>query len=176
MERDTGKPLRIDFETLRQYILKGEYKIIQTSVAYNLGHMFNSVFTVAEELQHFGYEVLHAPREKVFVTSDSPVFTLEPDPNGQASIGVGFRSPRVEVFFPLNKRACLKLKRGVGRAIREIGERLLHQINCVTMVNATQYLYSSEGQRRISRLFDQWGCKIKPGTNAFMPTSETPKS
>jgi hypothetical protein len=175
MERDTGKPLDIDAEELRQYILKGKYEIVQASRAYNLGSMFQSALSIARTLQEFGYEVLYAPKGRFFLTSDSPVFTLQPETNRQATIGMGFGWPRVLVHFPLNKRACLRLKRGAEPAAIEISEYDLGQINRVTMANASQFLYSSEGYRRISRLFDQWGCKIEPGKNAFMPTPEPPK-
>jgi hypothetical protein len=137
MERDTGKPLAMEFEKLRQYILEGEYEIVQSSVAFNLGYMFKTAFNVAEQLQHYGYEVLHAPRGGVFFTSDSPVFTIQPQPNRQASIGMGFGWAGVEVFFPLNKRACLRLSRGFPPANTETSEQSLSQINRVTMFSAS---------------------------------------
>ena len=168
-EKNTGKSLGMDYEELRQYILRGEYEIVQESAAFNLGAMFKSAFTVAGELANYGHEVLYAPEGEFFLTSDSPVFTLQPDGAGQANIGMGFGHSGVEVYFPLNKRACLRLKKGIGPSAVGITSPSIGQINRVTMANATQYLYSSEGYRRISRLFDQWGSKIEPGTNAFLP-------
>lgn len=60
MERDTGTRLGLDTKKLRQYVLKGEYEIIQTSTAYSLGSMFQSALDIAGTLQGFGYEVLYA--------------------------------------------------------------------------------------------------------------------
>ena len=174
MEKDTGKPLGMDYEELRQYILKGEYRITQESTAFNLGSMFESAFTVADGLAHYSYEILYAPEGKVFLTSDSPVFTLQPDNRGQASIGMGFGWADVEVYFPLNKRACLRLKKGIeSGAVLKTDEHHFSQINRVTMMNAASCLYSSEQFRKLSRIFDQYGCKIEPGKNAFMPTPPT---
>jgi hypothetical protein len=175
MERDTGKPLGMDYEKLRQYVLKGEYEIRQGSTAFNLGSMFESALGIAKELQNYGNEVLYAPKGLYFLTSDSPVFTVQPDGNGQATIGLGFGWPRVLVHFPLNKRACLRLTRGVDPAIIKISESHVERINRITMANATKCLYAPEGYRKVSRLFDQWGCKIEPGKNAFMPTAQRPK-
>lgn len=175
MERDTGKPLGIDPEQIRQYVLKGNYEVMQASAAYNLGSMFQSALNIAEILQEFGYEVLYAPAGRFFVTSDSPVFTLLPEQNRQAAVGIGFGWPRIEVYCPLNKRACLRMKRGVEPDAIKISDYGVGQINRITMTNATRCLYSSEGYRRVSRLFDQWGCKIEPGKNAFMLTPEEPK-
>jgi hypothetical protein len=175
MERETGKLLGIDHEELHQCVLKGEYEIVQTSTAFNLGSMFESALRVARELQNFGYQVLYAPKGEFFLTSDAPVFTLQPDGTGLASFGMGFGWSDVEVHFPLNKRACLRLKRGIGPEAVGVTNPAVVQINRATMMNASRYLYSSEGYRRTSRLFDQWGCKIEPGKNAFLPTAETPK-
>jgi Protein of unknown function (DUF4238) len=58
MEQETGKPLGMDAEELRQYILTGEYEIEQTSDAFSLGGMFTSGLAVMDELQKFGFEVL----------------------------------------------------------------------------------------------------------------------
>jgi hypothetical protein len=140
---------------------------------YNLGAMFDSALNVANTLREFGYELLYAPAGKSFLTSDSPVFTLVPEGNRQATIGMGFGWPKVLVHFPLNKRVCLRLSRAVSEPDSfETSEHDLEQIKRITMANANRFLYSSEGLRKISRLFDQWGCKIEPGTNAFMPTPE----
>ena len=36
IEKNTGKSLGMDYEELRQYVLRGEYKIVQGSIAFNL--------------------------------------------------------------------------------------------------------------------------------------------
>jgi Protein of unknown function (DUF4238) len=174
-EKETGEALGMDCEELRQHVLRGEYEVVQGSTAFNLGSMFESALNVARELQTFGYEIVYAPRNDFFLTSDSPVFTLQPDGAGEAGIGMGFGWPGVEVYFPLNKLACLRLKRGMEPGARGLTSPSVAQINQVTMMNATRHLYSCEGYRRISWLFDQWGCKIEPGKNAFMPKPELPK-
>jgi len=173
-EQDAGKPLGMDYEEMRQYVLAGDYEIVQGSTAFNLGSMFQSALNVAQELQKFGYEVLYSPVGEFFVTSDSPVFTVQPDGAGQASFGMGFGREGVEVYFALNKRACLKLKKGIEPAAVGVTDRGVMQINRGTMMNATRFLYSSQGLRTVSRLFDQWGCRIEPGKNAFMASPQEP--
>jgi hypothetical protein len=169
-ERKTGRSLPVGYEELRQLVLKGDYTIEQQSNAFSLGAMFKSAFTVANELKSYGYEVMYAPEGKVFLTSDSPVFTVQPDRTGQANIGMGFGWLGVEVYFPLNKRACLRLRRGAEPSAIGISENILQQVNNVVMATASRHLYSSEGYRRIARLFDERGCKIRPGKQSFMTT------
>jgi hypothetical protein len=168
MERDTGKSLGMDTEELRQFILSGEYEIEQTSHAYSLGTMFTSGLAVMDELQKFGFEVLYAPKGQFFVTSHSPVFTIKPEGNGQATVGMGFGWPGVEVFFPLNKRACLRMRKGLQPKKIFISEEKLEMVNNLIMATATQFLYSNENYKRLARLFDERGCKVRAGRDAFM--------
>ncbi len=172
-EHETGKPLPIDAETLRQGMLEGEYEIVQTSTAYNLDSMFRSAFGVVRELEQFEYEVLYAPTGRFFITSDSPVSTVQPQVDGLDTIGVGFGLPNVIVHFPLNKRACLRLRRGVKPEAFHANAYDMDVINHLTMMTATRNIYLPERNRRISRIFDQCGCTVAPGKNAFM--LESPK-
>jgi hypothetical protein len=167
-ERSTRKPLGIDYEKLRQHVLNGDFKLIQKSVAFNLDAMFHTAFSLLEELKHFGYQALYAPEGCFYVTSDAPVFTLHPDKSGKSILGVGFGWRDTEVYFPLNKRACLRMKRGIEPMGRIVEAGRVAEINKILMITAAQHLYSSQSHRRIARLFDQHGCKIRAGTNAFM--------
>jgi hypothetical protein len=168
-EKTKGKAFGVDAEELRQDLLKGQFEIEQKSTAYNLGAMFRSGIYIAEILKDFGYEALYAPQGKFFMTSDSPVYTLQPDREGGASIGMGFGMPRVEVYFPLNKRTCFRLKKNIQPQGRFIEAGHVDQVNRVTMATATRYLFANEGFRRTARLFDERGCVVRPGRDAFLP-------
>ena len=169
-ERTKGRPLGMDGEKLRQYVLKGELDVEQKSTAFNLGAMFRSAISIAQTVQDFGYEALYAPEGKFFMTSDSPVYTLQPDGKGQATIGMGFGWPGVEVYFPLNKKTCLRMKKGIKPHGRFIEKGHVDAINHVVMATATKFLYSCERYKRIARLFDERGCKVRPGKESFLST------
>jgi hypothetical protein len=49
------------------------------------------------------------------------------------------------------------------------------EINDLVMATATRYLYSSQRYKRTARLFDERGCKVQAGKNAFMLSPEPPK-
>lgn len=168
VETSKGAPLGMDYEELRQYVLKGDFDIVQGSAAFNLGAMFTSALGILKEIQSFGYQALYAPEGAYFWTSDSPVYTLQPDGNGEATIGVGFGWPNVEVYVPLNKKTCLRMKRGISPMGRSISEDWAKRINDLIMATASRYLYSSDGYRRTARLFDERGCKVWPGKESFL--------
>jgi hypothetical protein len=174
LEKAKRTSLGVDFEKLRQDILGETFDIRQGSIAFNLGAMFTSAFAAAKELAAMGYQALYAPEGKSFLTSDSPVFTLQPDVTGQATIGMGFGWKNVEVYFPINKRTCFRMKKGIQPKGRIVEAERVDEINRVTMITANQYLYSSQGFKRTARLFDQYGCKVKAGKNAFMTAPPSP--
>jgi Protein of unknown function (DUF4238) len=165
-EQDTGRSAG-DLETLRQFILNGKYKINQESAAFNLGAMFDFGFVVLDKLMRCNYEVLYAPPGHHFVTSDSPVFTCLRDKHG-VTFGMGFEWPGVHTLFPLNKRACLRLRKGASATSRHISAYLVAEINKFTMACAAQHLYMSTPDDRLRTLFEKIGCNVKPGVNAFM--------
>ncbi len=173
IEKERGQSLGMDFEEFRQDTLNRRFDIEQ-SKAHNLGSMCLSACSIAKELAVMGYQAFYAPQGKFFVTSDSPVWTLQPDGTGEATVGMGFGWDNVEVYCPLNKKTCFRLKKGIEPMGRMIEEGRVDEINRVTMATAAQYLYSSEGHRRIARLFDERGCKVQVGKNAFMPHPQPP--
>lgn len=175
MEKAAGESLKMEPEKLREYILKGEYDLTQGSRGFNIGAMFTSAFSVIDKFQLMGYQALYAPQGKYFMTSDCPVFTLQPDGSGAATIGMGLGWENIEVFFPLNKKTCLRMKRGIPPKGRIVEPGYVDDINHIVMATAVEYLYSCEGLRRIARLFDERGCKVKAGKNAFMPSPPTPE-
>jgi hypothetical protein len=161
-----------DWEKLREYILKGEYEIRQASVAFNLGAMFDSAFSVLRSLLRFSCDFWYAPQGSFFFTSDFPVITVKPDADGYATIGVGFGWPGVEVIFPVNKRLCIRLREGAEYRMRQMSGLGVARINKLIMATASHHLYAPEGTRRNARLFDQDGCKIRVGENAYLTLDE----
>jgi hypothetical protein len=169
------KELSTEAEKLRQMFLSGEWTVEQKSVGFNLQMMFDSAFTVARALANRGCQILLAPpadspEESAFLTSDNPVFTVQPDSQKEANVGVGFGLKGVEVYMPLNKHACLKIVESDVKQLRTVvSQAMVKQINRVVMLTAPKSVYSSRSERRLARLFDEYGCKVAPGENAFIP-------
>jgi len=172
-ESETGKPLGMDPEKLREFAMSDRYTVKQMSVAFNLQFALRACITIAEILdREYSDDVLYAPAGQFFLTCDNPIVTLGPGTDGQATIGMGFAWPQTEVVFPLNKRACMILSRRGQRQQIAASESRTKQINDLMMVVAQRYVYGPVGFRRLSRVFNERGPKIRYGENAFM--SEAP--
>ena len=171
VEARLGKPVG-DYERYRQILESGNYDIIQPSNAYNIGHALKLMIEV-EEILHgeYHHEFLYAPEGAYFITGDNPVITIAPDLHGQAVIGVGFGRSNTQVLMPLNKKACLLLRRDArGEKLTATNLRV-KQVNDIIMASAQRTVYAPEGTRRLARIFKERGCKIEYGKNAFIPKS-----
>jgi hypothetical protein len=167
-EAETGDSVG-DYEQLRQFILGGNYEVSQKSAGYNLKMAFESGLEISELLEtDYEYDIWYAPQGSFFITCDNPVITIEPDGDGTAFVGTGFARKNTEVLFPLNQKACLRLRRGARGEQLEIDERRSQQINDLVMGVAQRFLYAPGKYKRISRLFNERGCKLKYGDNALI--------
>ncbi len=158
-----------DYEKLREFALSGNYTVTQGSVGFNLRMSFQTALYVSEiSEREYNHDIWYAPADSFFMTCDNPIAAIRPDTDGSAWVGGGFGWRDTEVIFPLNKRACLILRRRGKRISVAVDERRTQHVNALMMGVAQRYLYAPRGYRRISRIFDERGCKIKYGENALM--------
>jgi hypothetical protein len=71
VEARVSRPMKTNYETLRQRVLNDKREFVQTSNAFNLNAMFVSARSVARRLVEYDYQILYAPKGEFFVTSDS---------------------------------------------------------------------------------------------------------
>jgi hypothetical protein len=167
-EAKTGESVG-DIEKLRKFAASDDYFVKQGSLGYNLGLVFRSGLEISEIFdREFNHDLYYAAPGTMFMTCDNPIVTFEPDIDGRAWVGMGVGRPRTEVIFPLNKRVCLIMSRK-GRGAKEVASPLRsRQINDMVMAASQKFAYASEGTRRIARIFNERGCSIKYGENAFL--------
>ena len=93
-------------------LLRSRVSLAGDSPAVSLYTMMRSGDSTLAQLKTMNCQVLFAPKGSFFVTSDSPVYTLRPNGDSTARLGMAIGAEKVIVHFPLNKRAVLRLGRG----------------------------------------------------------------
>lgn len=173
-EKNTGQRVE-NPEKLREFAASGNYTVSQESVGYNILITFRSCLAISEILEaEYSHDLIYAPANSAFLSCDNPIATIRPGTNGQAWIGAGFSLPRTQVVFPLNKRACIILRRGAKGEQIHASESRVEQINNLTMAMAQNYVYASIGNRRLARIYNERGCKVRYGKDSLMKTKPTP--
>jgi hypothetical protein len=167
-EAKTGQSVG-DLEKLRKFAASDDYSVTQQSDGYNLLLTFRSGLAIAEIFEReFRHDIYYAAQGCFFMTCDNPIVTIEPDTDGRAWVGMGVGRPRTEVIFPLNKRACLIMSRR-GRGLQGPASPVrTRQINEMIMAASQKFVYGPQGTRRIARIFNERGCFLKYGENAFL--------
>jgi Protein of unknown function (DUF4238) len=169
----SGTKTHVSAEEMRDWILNDEWAVEQKSYGYTLSKMFEGIPFVSSILREKSWEVLTSEDDDYFCTSDFPIVTILPD-DGEATIGVGFGMPGVEVFFPLTRRHCLLLRDRTRGTRRLVNGKIVREINKFLMVGARRYIYASEQNTALEKVFNRIGCKSVPGKNAFMRDPHPP--
>jgi hypothetical protein len=168
VEQRTG--VKLNVEETPQLLLQGNYDLLHKSNNFALASMLQTTQTIMNILvSEFEHDLLYAPEESAFITTDSPVMTLIDYRNGEAGFGFGFAHPDTEVFYPLNKRVVIHLRRGALRRKIQISSSRVDSINRALMAWGQQFMYASSGHRRLGRLFSQHAGAVKFGKTALLP-------
>lgn len=165
--RDEGIPVSAD--TLREWVLKGEFEVVQKSPGYNLRMALECSTDIGNVMEELDWQLLYTATDDLFITSDSPVVSLESDGRGKAIIGAGFGRPGVEVFSPMSSTICVRMKRGIREGIHEIPGGWVRNINKVFMSCSRRFVYAGMPSATLKRLFDRVGCRVIYGVNALLP-------
>lgn len=102
--------------------------------------------TKAAELGKMNWALCNA--EGAFFTSDTPVCTFLPFPNGKAIFGGGFGQPQVEVTLPLSPSVCLLISRRTTQRRLRISEARVREYSRRAAHIAERFIISPVKTRR----------------------------
>ena len=159
----------IDPEEARRTFIEQDYDLTHKNNDFALASMLRANQQIMRILvEEFEHDLLYAPDGSNFITTDSPVMTLINQRNGSALFGVGFAHRQTEVFYPLNKRAAMHLRRDATRQKIHISSARVDQINRALMGWGQRSMYAPCGHRRLGRLFSQYAGAIRFGKTALL--------
>lgn len=113
------------------------------------------------------WQVLIAPAETEFVTSDNPVVTFIRPREDVWHPGHGYRKPGVVVAFPLAPTACLTVGFG-GREFQEVDAATVTRMNDIIIRCCDRFVYSKTFDNGIQAKVNAAAHTSVPGENAFI--------
>jgi hypothetical protein len=156
-------------EEVREIIRKQAAKFSQkelTGNAFIQDLMFHAE-TLKAELVPKPWQVLKAPADTEFVTSDNPVITFMKLREDLWHPGHGFRKPGVVVAFPLAPTTCLTV--GVqGRDFQEVDAATVKRMNELVVSCSDRFVYSKTKSQEIFDMVNTVGGWSVPGKTAFI--------
>ncbi len=151
---------QVDVESIRKDILDGKLETFARRPDLSINAMVGVGRRIAEVLVQFDWQVVHSDGSQFFITSDSPVIPeLRNDAEGKTYFWMGVERPGVNVWFPVSRTVCLRIKRGVGSGLCRLPDRGIRMVNKILMRCADRRIYAAERSPALQALFDKIGCE-----------------
>ena len=150
---------QVDVETIRKGVLEGKHEALAKRPDLNAAAMIEVGYMIAEVLVQLDWQVVHGDGSQFFITSDSPVIPeVRDDAKEMTYFWMGVERPGVNVWFPISRTVCLRIKRGVGSGLCRLPDRGIRMVNKSLMRCAHQRIYAAEHSAKIEALFNKLGC------------------
>ena len=149
-----------DVEGARQEILGGRHEALAKLPGLNLAAMVDVGRMIAGKLLELDWQVVHSKGAEFFIMSDSPVVPeMRDDLKGLTYFWMGVDREGVNVWFPISRTVCLRMKRGIDSGRCQLRERGVRMVNKNLMLCAHHVIYAAERSQELSNLFNRHGCK-----------------
>lgn len=158
-----GLPMEpdLDLEEVRKGILEGKYDSIAERPDFKLASVIDVGLKEAEVLLRFDWQIVHAYDSEYFLTSDCPVVSgLWERERRMARFHMGFDIPGIDIFFPLDRTMCLRMKKGIEPGAHQVPDRGVRYFNKATMMCAHRRAYAAKQSVKLERLFNKRGCTV----------------
>ncbi len=151
---------QVDVESIRMDILDGKLETFTKRPDLNITALVEVGRIMAEVLVQLDWQVVHSDGSQFFITSDSPVIPeLHNDAEGKTYFWMGVERPGANVWFPVSRTVCLRIKKGVGSGLCRLPDRGIRMVNKRLMMCADRRIYAAERSPALQALFDKIGCK-----------------
>ena len=167
--------MRLIAKSYSYSFLRGNYELEQKSEGFNLGAMLTvRNARLRKCLENFSIRRHYAPRGTEFFASDDPVYTIGPDDEGDMVVGTGFDALMSGLFSAEQTRLFLHVSgNSTAGSLPDTKDRrageLLDDVDCYQNIST-----ASKRSPQNNAAFDQNGCKVKAGENAFMTKPRPP--
>ncbi len=155
-EARTGNKLTTSVEELRQYILKGDYDVKVGNPDYSLDFMFSGAKNVAPIFHDMKWAFFETTDENYFLTSDNPLYFIDPTVKRGDFYGTGLLNQKVEITFPISKNlmflATWEGPTGYLTATRKIRDIF----NRRTIISAQNFVFAPENSTGLGKLIQKY--------------------
>lgn len=155
-EKDTGEKISVPIEQLREYILKGDYDVKVGNPDYSLSFMFSSAKEVAPIFHRMRWAFLETTDDEYFLTSDNPLYYLDPSYKPGSFYGVGLMNKNLEVTFPLSRNLALLATWEGLTGYHQANSSIRKTLNSRTIISAQNFVFAPDKSSKLSELVQKY--------------------
>jgi hypothetical protein len=156
MEEKTGQKFKISAEELRQYVLEGDYDIKVTNPDYSLSFMIENAQSVAPVFNAMKWAFFETSDDKYFLTSDNPLYYMDPTYKPGSFYGVGLMNRKLEVTFPLSKNLMLLATWEGPEGYKVTTSKTRDMFNMRTIASAQNFVFAPENSIKLCTLVQKY--------------------
>lgn len=150
-------------KALQQYIDKNGIDssfIVEISNWKIIQHMLENAFTPENIsiLSQMKFQLVIAPDNQLFITSDSPVALYHPNYTSIKPYGVGLAFKEVELSFPLTARLLIRCGWGNDKGTLDATKEEVIEYNRRSIVMSNNYIYSSYYDDSLLEQIEEFCC------------------
>lgn len=119
-------------------------------------------------LEKTPWRILRPAKSSEFITTDNPLISFVPLPNGLLHPGYGFRKQIADAIFPLAPDACL-LMGNAWNVPRHLDSTMTTRVNEALITICDKYTYSKASSLEVDELVQKYGGTCRYGESAFVP-------
>jgi hypothetical protein len=160
----SGFPLDMDFEDLRQEVLKPECFESHRTPEMDLLSMAEAARQGVEAMQGFRMQFVFPQGEDLWVLSDDPVLTFH-----EGGVGVGVTTPGVTLLIALSSRVALLMGNNVIAADADAPSHAVKGLNRFFIQCANFAIYSGESSSRLEKAAAKHIGTFRRGENVHIP-------
>ncbi len=161
----------VTVQIIRRQIKKWLQEAGHPAIAKNafVSQLLENTDLIADILQRKQpWNVIRPPNGHEFITTDNPLITFVPLPNGKLNTGHGFNKQDAAAVFPLAPDACL-LMGAAWQVPRTLDASTFHELCEAMVVICDRYAYSKTRSDQINVLVSGFGGTSRYGVSAFLP-------
>jgi len=171
--KDAGDKINFPIDAIREFVLDDSRYTVKTKPEFSLFMIMELSRSFAKVFYDMKWTFFPATDEYKFLTSDNPLFRLDPTYDPKSPYGVGLRNKNIEVTFPISRNmALLAGWNTIKERYSKTNSSMVRNINKRSIGSALQYVYASEKSDTLNKLIQKFK-NSAPRMEVRSPKDET---
>lgn len=155
-EAETGNKLDRPVEEMRQYILKGDYDVKVGNPEYSLSFALRSAEDLAAIFHQMHWAFFETSGDTYFLTSDNPLYYMDPTYKRGSFYGVGLLNKKIEVTFPISKNLMFLGTWEGPEGYLPSNQKTRDLLNRRTIISAQNFVFAPENSDVLKTLVQKY--------------------
>lgn len=154
VENDTGEKIGMPLDDLRKFILEGKYNVhVDPQHSLPLLILAGNLAPIFCDMK---WAFFKATDNDKFVTSDNPLFRVDPTYQEGLLSGMGLLNKNIEVTLPISKDLTFLGTWGKSEGYYQADNDFIKEVNRRTIISALRFVFASQNSNELNKLVQKY--------------------